>query len=522
MPRRFASVLLFLVALLAASRASADPLRIVIAASHTLGRTGERPLRYADDDAKNVRDVFVRLGGVLPERAVLLVHPSAEEVLRAIDHAASLAAGQPTDQVSVVFYFSGHGDRESIHLGEERLPIDVIEARLRQVNAGLRIVVLDACRTDEGRPKGFADADPFAVALPSTEPALGTVRLHASADGEAAQESDELAGAVFTHYWVNGLLGAADTNGDGQVTLAESYDYAYQQTLWRSSLSSGVAQRASSRIDLHEAAPLVLTRTRQSSAVRFPLSADTHYLVFGVGSQSVVGDLWGSPERRATLALKPGHYIVYRRGGAVSSAADVTVGHDEIRDLSTNDFLPVPEETLARKGGDVVLRPNELSVGYAVESTSRLVALGQVVDVRLLHAWEGWALGGGVHAGAGALDTSSWNTTLTWIGGEVLVERRIRLGWPTLRVGGGVTAEYVWQALVRADAATLAGTPYATKESSRSFLAGARATVGARFPVTSRVWVDVEGRGDVLATQIAGAGAVVVRGAGGAQVGVAF
>ena len=200
----------------------------------------------------------------------------------------------------------------------------------------------------------------------------------------------------------------------------------------------------------------------------------------------------------------------------------MTVGHDEIRDLSTSDFLPVPEETLARKGGDVVLRPNELSAGYAVESTSRLVAIGQEADVRLLHAWEGWAFGGGVHAGTGALDTSSWNATLTGIGGEVLVERRVRLGWPTLRVGGGVTAEYVWQTLVRADAASLAGTPYATKESARSFLAGARATVGVRLPVTSRVWVDVEARGDVLATQIAGAGAVVARGAGGAQVGVAF
>ena len=55
--------------------------------------------------------------------------------------------------------------------------------------------------------------------------------LAATAASEDAQESDELRGSFFTHYLVSGLLGAADEDGDGAVTLAEAYDHAYAATL---------------------------------------------------------------------------------------------------------------------------------------------------------------------------------------------------------------------------------------------------------------------------------------------------
>jgi uncharacterized caspase-like protein len=88
----------------------------------------------------------------------------------------------------------------------------------------------------------------------------GLVWLFASDTGEAAQESDELRGALFTHYWVSGLRGAADANGDGRVTLAESYDFAYSQTLYRSAQSSGVLD--SGRSPTPRRSPRVRSRPR--------------------------------------------------------------------------------------------------------------------------------------------------------------------------------------------------------------------------------------------------------------------
>jgi hypothetical protein len=358
--------------------------------------------------------------------------------------------------------------------------------------------------------------------LPDGDKAKGTVRLHASADGEVAQESDELGGAVFTHYWVNGLLGAADANDDGQITLGEAYGYAYQQTLWRSAVSLGVEQRPAALIELQEAAPLVLTRTTRSSAIRFPLAGDTHYVVYALGSQTVAGDLWGTADRRNVLAVKQGRYIVHRRGGGRSSAIEVTVGRDEVVDLAPGDFRAVPEETMSLKGGVVVLRPEELSAGYAAQSTGRLVAFGQEGDVRYMHAWEAWAFGGGVHAGGGALDSSAWDTTLAWFGADVIVERRFALGWPTLRLGAGATFDDVFQTLRRADAAALAGTPYATEQRARAFLAGGRLAIGLRLPLGRAVWVDIDGRGDLLGTELGGGAMAVWRASARAALGVAY
>jgi hypothetical protein len=523
--RWISSLLLVIGLALASGDALAEPLRILIAASRSQGHSSERPLKHADDDARSVRDVFVRLGGVAPEHALLLTDPSADELLHAIDRAAHIANGHPADEVLLLFYFSGHGDHDTIHLGEERLPIDVVESRLEQVNASLRIVVLDACRTNDGRPKGFSAVDPFAVVLPPANTAKGVVRIHASADGEVAQESDELGGAVFTHYWVNGLSGAADTNNDSQITLGESYAYAYQQTLWRSAISSGVAQRPLALIELQEAAPLVLTRTVSTSAIRFPLAADTHYIVFGIGSETVVGDLWGAADHGVTLAVPPGHYIVHRRGNGTSSAAEVVVAQGEARALSSGDFVAFSEERLSRKGGDLVIHPDELSVGYGAQATNDLIAFGQEVDVRYTHVssgWDHWALGGGVHWGSGSLNTSYWNTNLQWVGGDLLLERRIPLGWPTLRIGAGATFDYVLQTLRRTDAAGLAGTPYATQENHQGALGGGRLAVGLRMPLSTRLWLDAEARGDVLGAEVAGAGTVLLGVSGRGAIGWAF
>src|SRR5439155_1760197 len=48
---------------------------------------------------------------------------------------------------------------------------------------------------------------------------------------ELALESREIRGSFFTHHFVSGLRGAADASGDGRVTLAEAYEYAFSRTV---------------------------------------------------------------------------------------------------------------------------------------------------------------------------------------------------------------------------------------------------------------------------------------------------
>jgi hypothetical protein len=346
--------------------ARAEPVRLLVAAGHAEGTEGEQPLRHTREDVRRVRDVLTQLGGVRQEDTVLLDEPTPAQLDAALDRARAIAQAHRPEEVTLVVYFSGHGDHDSIHLGRAVVALGTLGARIAAIPAALKVVVMDACRNRDLRPKGVAAEAPFAISLSGTTAATGAVWLNAAADGEAAQESDALGGAVFTHYWTDGLRGAADANGDGRVTLSESYDFAYSQTLFRTARGSGVLQRPSASFTISQAYPVVLTQTANTSALRFPRTADTEYVVYALGSQTVAGEVWGSPDRNVRIALPAGRYVIQRRANGAGGALDVSLGAGEQRDLDASEFQPFALEALAQKGGELVVHPSEVSLGYAV------------------------------------------------------------------------------------------------------------------------------------------------------------
>jgi hypothetical protein len=64
----------------------------------------------------------------------------------------------------------------------------------------------------------------------------------APALGAAAQESAALGGSFFTHHLDVGLRGAADADGDGQVTLAEAFRYTSARTVAQTAATQGGVQ----------------------------------------------------------------------------------------------------------------------------------------------------------------------------------------------------------------------------------------------------------------------------------------
>src|SRR5262249_21784238 len=157
--------------------------------------------------------------------------------------------------------------------------------------ASLKLSFVDACRTSRSS-KGVTVGPAFDLAV-SPEAPRGSVELWASAKGEAAQESQELAGSVFTHFLTSGLRGGADTDRDGRVTLAELYTYAYRRTLLRTG-QGGALQHPSLDARIAGAGDVVVTSPRQAGAfIEVPPGAD-RYIVFSVPSSSVLGELSGS------------------------------------------------------------------------------------------------------------------------------------------------------------------------------------------------------------------------------------
>ncbi len=494
--KRWLSAAVVSASLAASSSARADPIRILIAASHARGAPGELPLQHAAADVDHVQSVLTSLGEFRPEDVIHLVDPTLADLSAAFEHARQLAAEHKPDEVTFLFYFSGHGDRDRIHLGAEAVAMSDLAARVRAVPASLRMLVTDACRNYATRSKGITTEPGFVIANPSSDPAEGVVWLFASGEGEPAQESDELEGALFTHYWVSGLRGAGDANGDGRVTLAESYDFAYSQTLLRSARSSGVLQHPAAVFDLHEAAPIVLTKTYGAgTVVRFPEAPDVHYLVYALGSRAVLGEIWGSGDRVAAFALPPGRYLIQRRNGAGSAGLELALSAGQERTLRASEFRAVPEEQLASKGGAVVLRPNELSVDGGV-AASRLSSFGELVGVRYAYHWNEWALSIGLGGALGTQTTSAENVKLASLGADAEIERRWRLGPLVLGLGVGAEGDVIWQTLERSDAARVAG--YPTTQKFTGFAPGPIVAAHLRAPLWQGTWVELSARGGVL------------------------
>jgi hypothetical protein len=496
---RIALALLLVATLLTASRiAGADPIRVLVSVSHARGIDGEQPLNHTSEDADQVRDVLTSLGGVAPENAIRLVDPTAAALQGALDRARDIAAKHPASDVIFVLYFSGHGDRDRIHLGAETVPLATLTERVRAVPAALRILVTDACRNDALHPKGIVTEPAFALAGQGSA-SEGVVWLSASGTGEAAQESDVLKGALFTHYWVSGLRGAADANGDGRVTLTESYDFAYSQTLYAAARGSGVLQHPTATLALSELSPVVLTQTfGNATRLEVPASADTHYLVYSVGSRTVFGELWSNPDHAAVIAVPPGRYVVHRRGsGATPGAVEIALSRGDDHVIAPADFHPVPEEQLAAKGGAVVLRPNELTLDLGA-GTTRVADIETTAEVQWAHVMGEWAIAVGPRGAFGYQRTSASYVHVETVGLEATVERRWRLGTPTLAIGIGGATDVVWQRVERVDAARVAAVGYATTSNFTAWAAGPIAVARLRYPLGTASWLQAALGGELL------------------------
>ncbi len=508
--------------LLASSAASAEPVRLLVSVGHKMGLAAEQPLKFADTDAARVRDVLVSMGGVTPEHAVVLNEPTPAQLWAALDKLKAQAAKHDQSEVTILFYFSGHGDREALHLGDQRVPIMDLSQRLGQIPAALRIVVTDACRST--RDKGMTAEAAFPISLGQLPQASGSVWLNAASDGEAAQESDELQGAIFTHAWLNGLRGAADANGDGRVSLDESFAFAHAQTLLRSAKSSGVLQKPEAIVSLTETAPVVLTQTAQKLAVvSLPPSRDTHYLVYAAGAKSVLAEIWGAGDRRTQLAVPPGRYVIHRRFGGAGGLAQIAIGQGEERDLEGPDFAPASLEALAKKGGgdsdaDVAeavhdaqpYRPkHELELGWEVGSSVRAPLLtGPTAGYAyVLGSHAALDFGGGLELTSVSGDLEKEKTVTPFA--RVAIEPRWTLGRFTLRAAAGARAGVIFQTITRADASVLERGGYPGSTSTSAFTWGPEARAGVRWATaaeTSRaLFVDLEGGTNLAIFDQAGA-----------------
>ena len=341
---------------LVAGEAHAAVVRYAVVIGNDRGDADETELLWAETDARKVFDVLHDLGRFEPANMVLLLDEDPDTVERAlvdVNDRIRTATGRGDDVVLFVYY-SGHADADALHLGGKHLDTAHLERLVRGSSAQMRVLVLDACRSGAlTRVKGGSRAGPMAVTFDERLTEHGVVFLTSSAANEDAQESDALKGSFFTHYFVSGLVGAADTDHDARVTLDEAYAYAYENTLRASSQSLHGTQHPTYRFDLKGRGGVVLTEvglgSRRRSLVEFA-GGRSWLLIADDRDGPIVAEV-GLRDSARTLNVEPGRYFVRGRAADHLLEGTIRVDASETRTVDDSGLRRIEYARLARKGG---------------------------------------------------------------------------------------------------------------------------------------------------------------------------
>lgn len=361
----------------------AETRRLAIVVGNNAGNGDLAPLRFAESDAGKMARVLVELGDVNPDDVMLLQGRHADDLERAITEARERIAffkKSPEIRTVLMFYFSGHSDGEAIELGNEKLAYARLKSLLAGTKADVRLVIVDACRSGAGlREKGGKPSTAFTIRLADTLQATGEAFITSSAADEAALESSEVMGSYFTHNFISGLRGAADTSGDKQVTLAEAYHYAYDRTVTATAMLSVGAQHPNYDFKLSGQGELVLSNlTRPSSLLVLP-EADRS-LVTDLARDQVIVEVPTGQARE--IALPAGQYGLRVFKGGQSFGGRVTLVEGARKIVAMEELtLSTSSVMVAAKGGPSVSAPiawpdpgaRETALGVGVGATGRVL-----------------------------------------------------------------------------------------------------------------------------------------------------
>ena len=216
-----------------------------------------RNLEFARADAQAMYDILTdpQLGRFKPDNVTLLIDGEAtgQRILEVLMYDLR-GAVKPED--TVLIYFAGHGSPAPGFGGGESadglekfiVPVDANIGRIAVSGINMQkvkecfaflgawqvICLLDCCYS--GMSGGRTIANPkYKTRASLTDEFLddiageGLLVMTACDVNEVSIESQDDEHGLFTHYLIEGLGGAADTDGDGAVGLIELYDYVHRE-----------------------------------------------------------------------------------------------------------------------------------------------------------------------------------------------------------------------------------------------------------------------------------------------------
>lgn len=399
-------------------------------------------LRFAEQDARNVAEVFRERAGVSSARVTMVLAETADAlraVLERVDAEVRRAAGAST---ALVVYYSGHADADALRMRGTTLPVGDLRALVEASGARVQILIVDACRSGAvTRVKGVQRGRDFRMTLHDELVADGIAIITSSTAGETSQESDRLRGSFFSHHFVNAMRGAADKNDDGRVTLGEAYAYTYDQTV-RSTGRTLAVQHPTYAYDVKGRGEVVLAGPSEGDRRlgRLKLGAAGRYLVSEERGESLVAEVV-PPRAGATLALAPRRYQVQHRGDDAYREYAVALEAGGTTDLASAPHRTYRYDRLVRKrGGEEALAAHGVYLlgggrGAIVDggAAAPQLVVGYGVDL----PW--FTVGARVRGSTVSYDGAAFEHRHHIVGAGLTLQRFVDFRW--LSVGFGVLAE---------------------------------------------------------------------------------
>jgi len=206
-------------------------------------------LNYAQADADGVQLMISQQANSLFQEIISFSIRNDQAVKTNILAALEDIKMKSEEQDMLVLYYAGHGvmsegvsrDKEFFivpHdvtqlygkdelLFEKAVSATELKTAARQINAQKQVFFLDACQSSgalegmENRTRGVAEEKAIAQLARST----GSFWITSTGTDQFASEFAKLGHGIFTHALIEGLKGAADTNGDLRLTVRELSTY---------------------------------------------------------------------------------------------------------------------------------------------------------------------------------------------------------------------------------------------------------------------------------------------------------
>lgn len=199
-------------------------------------------LQYAEDDVTSLAKLLEE-AGYRQENIMLMTQAVGAKSSRSLPLAANiqkelelLLKGRTKDDV-VLVAFAGHGVQFAQEEENFFCPMDAkltdrntlvslqsISKDLEKCEAGLKLMLVDACRNDPQTSNSRArpEVKLNSVTRPPVEPPAGGVAaFYSCSEGQKAYEDAELKHGVFFHFVIAGLSGGAARAGNGDIYLGD-------------------------------------------------------------------------------------------------------------------------------------------------------------------------------------------------------------------------------------------------------------------------------------------------------------